>query len=191
MIINKSNFTTIATKFLKKLEGVKINDCGPKYVAFPRYINIWPEQNVHAIRNVIEDIVTYDININHKSAATVMFHFNKHDYCYSETVDNIITLLYIGVQSYIEDAIKREVESILITVRDYYFTSGNLPGGLVASVNSVPTDMGELRFIDFYHHGNLVYSAPHSAGYENQLSAALTELFSNTHQTNGLVISIP
>lgn len=50
--------------------------------------------------------------------------------------------------------------------------------------------MGDMRFIDFYQHGELVYSAPHSAGYENQLFAALTELFSRTYQTNGLVISI-
>lgn len=191
MIINKSNFTTIATKFLEKLEGVKIDRCGPKYVGFPRYINIWPEKNVHAIRNVVGDGVTYDISINHKLVTSIMFQCNKFDYQHSETVDNIVTLLYIGTQKYIQDAIEKEVESILVTVRDYHFTTGNFPGGLHVIVNSIQTDMGDMRFIDFYQHGNLVYSAPHSAGYENQLSDVLTELFSNTHQTNGLVISIP
>lgn len=188
MIINKRNFTVIANKFLDELEKMEINKCGPKYVAFRNYISIWPEHSVHAIRNVIEDVISYDINI--KSITSIVVQFNKAGYQHAQTVDGIVTQLYIGAQSYIQAAIEREVESILATVRDCHFTHGNLPGGLSVTVNSIGTDMGDMRFIDFYQHGELVYSAPHSAGYENQLFAALTELFSRTYQTNGLVISI-
>lgn len=184
MIISESNFTLIAKKFSDIIDKANIN-------ALPRYISIWPEYRVYAIRTIIGENVSYGIVINGKEITSINVNVEKDGHSVSTlTIDNIVYLLTVHTQQYVKDEVERVVRSIVQTVNDFQFVSSLLPGSLNAHVYTIPTGSGEMRFIDVYQNDKPIYSSLHSSGYEEQLIAALTDTLIFTHQTNGLVISI-
>lgn len=184
MIVNKLNFSIIATKFL---EEIKKND----QRAVPQYIDLWSEHNVTAIRLVTEGNISYSIIIDGEEISRIegIIGDDKRYYCGDSKV--ITEKLLRDSHKYVTLSIHREVVSILDTVRDSRFTCSLLPGSLVGNVYTVETKNGNMRFIDIRQNDTLVYSAPQSAGYEGAMSQVLLKVLNETYLSNGLTISVP
>lgn len=183
MIVSKENMTTIATKFSEVIRSFKPDNA-------PRYIDVWPEHNVEAIRLVTESRIDYSIAISGEELCRVDT-LNHHGQLLVDPINEIANKLINGSQKYITQAINREVESIIETVRDIRFNYSLFTGGLSAVVSPTETKNGTLRFIDVHQGIKMVYSAPHNTGNENALRDLLTEVLKKTYLSNGMSISIP
>ncbi|QZA70496.1 hypothetical protein AH04_6 [Erwinia phage AH04] len=184
MIVNQSNLSTIAAKFLLELGK------SPSGV-IPRHINVWPSNNVTATRFINEGEISYVISIDGEDICSIYTPADMDNIRHADIAEAIIDKLNKGAKKYIEWAIEREVGSILDTVRDPRFTTSSLPGGLNAFIQTEKTGQGEIKFIDIYQGSTLVYSSPHATQYDVALATALSKVLVGSYQTTELIIDIP
>lgn len=184
MIVSKVNFDSIAKKFHEALGGLTQSQT-------PRYISIWPEHDVEATRLVAEGNVSYSISIEGEEITRLETIVGDNRMLYIDNIETISTKLMKGSRKYIGYAIKEEVGKILDIIREHQFTASLFSGGLSGTVYSVITKHGTMKFIDIYQNDKLIYSAPHSAGYEDALVQVLEKVLKESYNTNGLVVNIP
>lgn len=183
MIINKTNFTTIATKFL---EGLSSNNGSP----IPQYIDVWPEHNVTAVRVVAEGAISYLLNIEGEEISKIECLVNLDNKVYADNVETIVANLLKGSAKYVDWEIERMIGSILDIIRDSQHDYSLLPGNLNWNVYPIKTKDGEKLFIDIYKNDTLVYSSPHSIQYQEKMIEVLTKVLNDSYQSNGLIVTI-
>lgn len=182
MIINQNNFTTIATKFLKAIEP----DNG-----IPCYIDVWPEFNVTAVRLIIEGNINYSLRIDGEEICMIEGQVSLDNKFYIDKPEAIVDKLFKGVDKYVDLTIQRDVDSIVNAVSDFRFTCSLLPGNLNANVHTVETKDGNKTFIDIHRRNTILYSAPHSVGYEEIMRQTLAKVLKDNYKSGDLLVNIP
>lgn len=184
MIISKENLKTIAVNFSGRMIDTTPDNS-------PRYINIWNEHNVEAIRLVKDGMIEYSITIMGDEICRVET-LCHHNQLLVDPINVIIQKLVASAQKYIDQAIDQEVMSIIETVRDLRFNYSLFTGNLSAIVTTVETRNGSsIRFIDIHQGLKMVYSAPYSAPNENTMHEVLKTVLKDTYLNNGMTISMP